>query len=77
MAGCYFRILNMPLELMSKLDYIFLIFLAFTSDVKHILQDYLKRSLVPQLQRLEREGIELTYRGITKKYKVLLFGLVC
>uniref|UniRef100_A0A914YXA0 C2H2-type domain-containing protein n=1 Tax=Panagrolaimus superbus TaxID=310955 RepID=A0A914YXA0_9BILA len=75
MAAIYIRLLNFPLDMLSQLDHIMLASLSHAVDVMGDLQEILRMVLIPQLKRLETDGITFTYRGAVRNFKVILYRL--
>lgn len=75
MAGCYVRLLNFPVDLLSKLDHIFLCFVAHASEMMTELQIQLSKTVIVELKHLETHGITINYRGNRRRFKVILSTL--
>uniref|UniRef100_A0A914YE78 Uncharacterized protein n=1 Tax=Panagrolaimus superbus TaxID=310955 RepID=A0A914YE78_9BILA len=75
MAGFYIRLMNLPLDMISQLDHIMLACLAHAVDVMGDLQEIIRLILLPQLKKLELEGITFRYQGAEKNFKVILYRL--
>uniref|UniRef100_A0AC34PV43 C2H2-type domain-containing protein n=1 Tax=Panagrolaimus sp. JU765 TaxID=591449 RepID=A0AC34PV43_9BILA len=72
LCGCYIMIMNLPWWLRTTLDFIFLKFLAFTSDLEGDYDENLRRLLIDELLDLERDGIVIVRHGEEKRIKVIL-----
>lgn len=75
MAAWYIRLINFPLDMISQLDHIMLACLAHAVDVMDDLQAIIKMVLLPQLKKLERDGITIKYQGAERNFKVILYRL--
>uniref|UniRef100_A0A914Y9J8 C2H2-type domain-containing protein n=1 Tax=Panagrolaimus superbus TaxID=310955 RepID=A0A914Y9J8_9BILA len=75
MAGCYVRLLNLPVDLLSKLDHVFLCFIAHASEMMAELQIQLSKTVIVELKNLETHGITVNYRGNQRHFKVILSTL--
>lgn len=73
-CGVYFQIRNVPPEIASKIDNIFLVALCNSKDLKNDkkFHDFLK-IIVEDLKKLEKEGIRIG----TKIYKAVLINISC
>uniref|UniRef100_A0A914QNR8 C2H2-type domain-containing protein n=1 Tax=Panagrolaimus davidi TaxID=227884 RepID=A0A914QNR8_9BILA len=76
MAGCYFRILNLPAEFQSTFEHTFLAFLAYSNDMTLNRHGFLRSTIVHQLRQLENDGITVLINGNQKHFPVVLFNLV-
>uniref|UniRef100_A0A914XZB5 Uncharacterized protein n=1 Tax=Panagrolaimus superbus TaxID=310955 RepID=A0A914XZB5_9BILA len=68
MAGFYIRLLNLPLDMISQLDHIMLACLAHAVDVMDDLQEIIRLILLPQLKKLELDGVTFRYQGTEKDF---------
>uniref|UniRef100_A0A914YLS9 Uncharacterized protein n=1 Tax=Panagrolaimus superbus TaxID=310955 RepID=A0A914YLS9_9BILA len=75
MAAWYIRLLNFPLDMISQLDHILLACLAHAVDVMDDLQEIIRLILLPQLKKLETDGITIRYQGYERNFKVILYRL--
>uniref|UniRef100_A0AC34RQ12 Uncharacterized protein n=1 Tax=Panagrolaimus sp. JU765 TaxID=591449 RepID=A0AC34RQ12_9BILA len=76
LCGCYLSVLNLPWWLHHQLDYIFLKFLAFSSDITQGNDAVLRDLLITELKSLEQTGIVIHRRGRETRMKVVLFQLI-
>lgn len=76
MTGCYFRILNLPVEHQSTYEHMFLAFLAYSNDMALNRHGFLRATIVHQLRQLENEGITVFVDGSQIHFPVVLFNLV-
>jgi hypothetical protein len=75
MVGCYIRLLNFPVDLLSKLEHIFLCFIAHASEMMGELQIQLSKTVIVELKDLETHGLIINYRGSSRRFKVILSTL--
>uniref|UniRef100_A0AC35G4A2 C2H2-type domain-containing protein n=2 Tax=Panagrolaimus sp. PS1159 TaxID=55785 RepID=A0AC35G4A2_9BILA len=75
MVGCYIRLLNFPVDLLSKLEHIFLCFIAHASEMMGELQIQLSKTVIVELKELETHGLMINYRGHSRHFKVILSTL--
>uniref|UniRef100_A0AC34QUW4 C2H2-type domain-containing protein n=1 Tax=Panagrolaimus sp. JU765 TaxID=591449 RepID=A0AC34QUW4_9BILA len=71
--ACYFRILNLPMDVQAYLKHIFCYFIAQSKHMENNYQECFDKLLL-ELRELERTGIHIVYRGRKLLAKVILLN---